>query len=297
MFERRKANKRNSKWDSKEEALLMNHLKKDKFSISKLEKLLPKRSKAAIRSKTRKLRIKHDLFGESYREDKMDFTNEYAIKLKPKSIFEAYCGAGHQTKVWSQNCNQIFSSDKAKIKKKQFIGTLIDEKFIKLNSSSDWTHLNKKDKNIYFFSGDAIDAAIDLRNNNIDIELLDLDTCGSTLPTLPILLNILKPKYLVITHGEFHSMRFGRDDVLRRVLFHRDISKSQLNLSVDELASELDKAVKVAALRINNETKDSLWAELIDETWLGTKFHGMLRRIYRLKKARATADHLNELIY
>ena len=36
------------------------------------------------------------------------------------------------------------------------------------------------------------------------------------------------------------------------------------------------KAVKIAGLRAHNETIDSFWLELESETWLGSKFHGML---------------------
>ena len=66
-------------------------------------------------------------------------------------------------------------------------------------------------------------------------------------------------------------------------------------LTVDQMAVELDKAVKIAALRAHNETADSFWLDLKDEVWLGGKFHGMLRRYYSVKKPVATADCLNTL--
>ena len=90
-------------------------------------------------------------------------------------------------------------------------------------------------------------------------------------------------------------MRFKREDVLRRLLMHRDISKNPLPLDVDEMSRELDKAVKIAGLRAHNETTDSFWLSLEDETWLGSRFHGMLRRYYKVSKPSATSDCINEL--
>ena len=296
MFERRKAYNIKTPWSKDEEKKLLNFLKKCSFDSNKLLEIFPDRTLPAIRSKTRKLRIKHDLFGESYRHDKILFTKKWAEIIKPNIVFEAYAGVGHQSLAWIENCQTLFSSDKGNNKKNQFESTITEKGFVQINESHPWNKYKKHNKEIYFFHGDVVDAAFDLRKENIKIDVLDLDTCGSTLPILPMLLNLLKPKYLLITHGEFHSMRFGRDDVLRRVLFHRDINDSTLDLTVDDLSRELEKAVKTAALRSHNETKDSLWAELLDEVWLGSKFHGMLRRVYRIDKAKATADCLNYLI-
>lgn len=296
MFERRRAYNKKTPWTKEEELKLLSFLKKNNFDSKILMEMFPKRSLPAIRNKTRKLRVKHDLFGESYREEKTIFTNKWAKKINPKIVFEAYAGAGHQSLAWIEVCTKLFSSDRGRNKKEQFKATITKESFKEVDKSLYWNKFINNKKEIYFFHGDAVDAALEIRKEKIDVDVLDLDTCGSTLPLLPILLNLIKPKYLLITHGEFHSMRFKRDDVLRRVLFHRDINDSTLNLSVDELAQELDKAVKIAALRSHNETKDSHWAELLDEVWLGSKFHGMLRRVYKIEKARATADCLNELI-
>lgn len=296
MFFRRKANSRQSSWSKKDENILVEYLRKEKFNTQKLREMFPNRSAAALKSKTRKLRIKNDLFGESYRDLKMDFTEKHANLIRPRNVFEAYCGAGHQSIVWTKFCLKLFASDKSAAKKSQFQKTIAELGFRENRSSSEWIKFSKGKQNVFFFNGDVVDAAIDIRQTGIQIDVLDLDTCGSTLPLLPMLLAIIRPRYLFITHGEFHSKRFNRDDVLRRVLFHRDITQSCLTLTVDELSAELDKAVKVAALRCHNETKDSVWATLIDEQWLGSRFHGMLRRVYEIKKAPATADCLNELI-
>jgi hypothetical protein len=90
-------------------------------------------------------------------------------------------------------------------------------------------------------------------------------------------------------------MRFKREDVLRRLLMHRDIRENPLPLEVDEMSKELDKAVKIAGLRAHNETVNSFWLTLMDETWLGSRFHGMLRRYYKVSKPPATSDCINEL--
>ncbi|AKA36017.1 SANT/Myb-like DNA-binding domain-containing protein [Flagellimonas lutaonensis] len=297
MFERRRAYNPKKAWSKNEEEKLLNHLKSKGFNSKILQKMFPDRTMASIRSKTRKLRIKHDIFGESYRETKKDFTKKHAEIIKPESVFEAYCGTGHQTIIWEKYCNNIFASDKDKNKRTPFINAIKRIGYIESSTYSDWLGYKKEKKNICFYNGDVLNAAIEIKQDNIKIDVLDLDTCGSTLPILPMLINLIKPKFLFITHGEFHSMRFKRDDVLRRVLFHRDINDTCLDLTVDELSKELDKAVKISALRSHNETQDSYWAELIDEVWLGSKFHGMLRRVYKIIKAPATSDCLNELLY
>jgi hypothetical protein len=183
-------------------------------------------------------------------------------------------------------------------KLEQFETTARKNGFVKKDTEGNkWRLYIKEDKEIFFFLGDAIEAAADLKVNQINIDLIDLDTCGSTLPALPTFLVLLKPKHIVITHGEFHSMRFKREDVLRRLFTHRDISSNPLPLDVDQMSVELDKAVKLAALRAHNETIDSFWLNLQDETWLGGKFHGMLRRHYMVEKPLATADCINELSF
>ena len=296
MFSRRKAYNPKRAWSEDDERKLLNHLKTKSFESKVLQEMFPDRTLASIRSKTRKLRIKHDIFGESYRDIKKDFTRKHASIIKPKNVFEAYCGTGHQTIIWEEFCENIFASDKDTNKKSPFINTVKNIGYEESSTFSGWLGFKKGGKNICFYPGDVVDAAIEIKHDNIDIDVLDLDTCGSTLPILPMLINLIKPKYLFITHGEFHSMRFKRDDVLRRVLFHRDVNESCLDLTVDDLSNELDKAVKISALRSHNETQHSYWAELIDEVWLGSKFHGMLRRIYKITKAPATSDCLNELI-
>jgi hypothetical protein len=295
-LERRKANTIPKSWNSEDEKLLLSYLKNESFDAKLLKELFPDRTLPGIRSKVRKLRIKHDLFGESYREKKEDFTLKIAKKVKPKAVFEAYAGAGHQTFKWLVVADIVYASEKMKSKLKQF------EKMAKVNGFEKidtgdclWKLFKKGNKEIFFFIGDTVDAAADLKVNKLRIDLIDLDTCGSTLPILPTLLVLLKPKHLVITHGEFHSMRFKREDVLRRLFMHRDVTINPLPMNVDEMSKELDKAVKTAGLRAHNETVDSFWLKLEDETWLGSRFHGMLRRHYKISKPPATSDCINEI--
>ena len=296
ILERRKALTKPTSWNQEDERLLLDYLKKNSFSAVKLTEIFPNRTLPAIRSKVRKLRIKHDLFGASYRNQKGTFTLEIANTIKPKIVFDAYAGAGHQTFNWITTASKVYASEIMKSKVKQFNKTALQNGFHQIDTGNCLWKLYKKDnKEIYFFSGDAISAAADLKVNRINIDLIDLDTCGSTLPSLPTLLVLLKPKHLVITHGEFHSMRFKREDVLRRLLVHRDISSNPLPMDVIQMSKELDKAVKTAALRAHNETIDSFWLVLKLETWLGGKFHGMLRRYYKVEKPIATSDCINSL--
>lgn len=295
VLQRRKSLSTPRKWTEEEEAILLGYLQGNNFSGEDIRKLLPSRSMISIRSKTRKLRIKYDLFGESYRDIKQAFTEKIACKIKPNVVYEAYAGAGHQTLTWIHYSDAVFATDNSTNKRSQFSENILASGFEPLDSDGPWNRYGRDGKTIHFFCGDTIDAAANLRANRVHVDLIDLDTCGSTLPILPLLLALLAPHHLTITHGEFHSLRFSREDVLRRILSHRSIDESPLPMTLDQLAIELDRAVKVASLRAHNETCDSFWATLEDEIWLGSKAHGMLRRYYSLRRPVATADCINEV--
>lgn len=294
ILQRRKANNPPIPWSKEDEQLLVNLLREKKSGLRELAELFPYRTKTGIKGKIRKMRIKHDLFGSSYREEKEIFTLKIAKETKPKVVFDAYAGAGHQSFKWIQFADVVYASERMKSKQKQFDKSAESNGFKKVDTEL-WTVYQKGKKSIKLLMGDAVEAAAILKANKIQMDLVDLDTCGSTLPLLPTLLVLLKPKHLVITHGEFHSLRFGREDVLRRLLSHRDISKNPLPINIDMMCEELDKAVKLNALRAHNETKDSFWLKLKNETWLGKKHTGMLRRHYSVCKPVATSDCVNEL--
>ena len=293
-LQRRKANSRNGKWSPEETDILLRFLTKKLNNRNQLKKLLPQRSPQAIRSKARKLRIANDLFGDSYREEKTDFTKKIALKISPLKVFDAYAGAGHQTFRWVKHANEVFASEKIPSKLSQFHKNALLNGFrLQPEQDDGWRLYKKGDKKVYYYSGDALKAIIALVTFNVRVDTIDLDTCGTTLPSLPIFLNLLNPKNVVITHGEFHSLRFKREDVLRRIMPHWDVNLSPFPISINQLSVELDKAVKVYGLRSHNEIKESHWLELEEEIWLGSKARGMLRRHYSVNKTVAAADHLN----
>lgn len=293
---RRKANNPPIEWSIPDERVLLSYLKKKSFNKKELQKLFPNRSLPSIRSKVRKLRITNDLFGSTYRGAKEDFTVSISRLTKPRTVFDAYAGAGHQTFKWINVAERVYASEIMASKLKQFDKMATKHGFSKINTGKNlWRKYKKGTKEIFLFIGDALDASAELKVNNVKIDLMDLDTCGSTLPLLPTLLLLIRPKNLLITHGEFHSMRFKREDVLRRLFVHKDIKSNPLPLAVDQMSKELDKAVKISALRAHNETVDSFWLELKDEVWLGGRFHGMLRRHYKVTKPKATSDCINEI--
>lgn len=295
-LKRRKANNRATAWIKEDEAALLKRLKKGRQSIEELSRMFPARPVAGLRAKIRRLRIKHNLFGSSYRKEKEEFTATVSIKVQPNMVFEGYAGAGHQTFEWLKVAEVVYAAEKNKTKARQFEATARRHGFKKLSRhQGQWKLFKRANKRIYFYVGDAVAAAAEVSSRNIRIDVLDLDTCGSTLPILPALLLLIRPSHLVITHGEYHSLRFHREDVLRRLLTHRDITKTPLPLSIEEMGWELQKAVKVAALRAHNETADSYWAELKTERWLGSKNTGMLRRHYSIGRPPSTADCINEL--
>src|SRR5687768_5747538 len=94
---RRKANNPKVTWSATDSVRLLEYLKTNSFDAQKLLKKFPKRSLASIRSKVRKLKIENDLFGSAYREVKETFTATVANKIRPRIVFDAYAGAGHQT--------------------------------------------------------------------------------------------------------------------------------------------------------------------------------------------------------
>ena len=295
MLERRKAYNPPVEWTLDEEKLLLEYLEENSFDSKQLKAMFPLRTLPSIRSKVRKLRIKYDLFGSSYRNEKECFTTQIAQEVRPKIVFDAYAGAGHQTFKWIEFADIIYASEKMKCKLWQFEVLAKYNQFKKRKYSDNLYVFKKEKKKIYLYIGDALDVAAELKVKKIKVDLIDLDTCGSTLPLLPTLLLLTSPNHLVITHGEFHSMRFKREDVLRRLFVHKDISNNPLPIGVDVMSCELDKAVKVAALRAHNETVDSFWLELRKEVWLGSRFHGMLRRYYKVNKPIATSDCINEI--
>lgn len=295
-LKRRKAYNPKVQWTLEDEKILLNYIKRNEFDLQDVLFLFPQRNRASITSKVRKLRIKHDLFGDTYRDDKGEFTIKVAQKTKPKIVFDAYAGAGHQAFKWIRYANTVYASDIKKGKINQFSKTAKRNGFIKEKTKEGiWTVFKKRNKRVYFYYGDAIEGAIVLKASKVKIDLIDLDTCGSTIPTIPLYLLLLKPKHLVVTHGEFHSMRFQREDVLRRLLSHKDVTKTPFPIGVQRMSDELEKAVQVAGFRAHNETKDSFWLSLKSEVWLGSKFHGMLRRYFKVSKPTATADCLNKL--
>src|SRR5688572_6172082 len=100
ILNRRRAYNKPIVWSRSDEKLLLNYLKKESFDSKRLEELFPERTLPSIRSKVRKLRIKYDLFGAIYREEKENFTSKIAKEVRPKIVFDAYAGAGHQSFKW-----------------------------------------------------------------------------------------------------------------------------------------------------------------------------------------------------
>lgn len=295
-FSRRQKNENGTLWSEDEVRKLISYIKNNDIVYNELQIAFPNRSLQAIRNKIRKIRISKSLFGASYQEEKQKYTQEISSLFNPKSVFEAYAGIGFQSLVWGKSATNVFSSERSKNKYDGFKNELFDNGYSEyIFKNRIWNRFSKNNKRIWFANCDAIKAATYVAIEHGSVDLIDLDTCGTSLPTLPIFLSILNPKYVVITHGEFHSLRFKREDVLRRILGHWDINKTILPMSNKQLSRELDKAVKIYALRSHNETKSSYWAELISERWLGPKGRGMLRRVYRISRPSSTADCLNAL--
>lgn len=277
----------------------MKMLRSGNCSLPELRSAFSERNDASIRSKVRKLRINNDLFGDSYREQKTKFSDEIAAKIQPRKVFDAYAGAGHQSIVWAKKADIVYAAEIRPSQAQQFAANVANDGFHEIKPPSafkGWRKFRKREcADIFLYTGDATDAAVILRSCKIKINLLDLDTCGSAIPTLPIFLHLLRPKHLVITHGEFLSYRFGRDDVLRRTLCHRNVSDPRVPKSTKALKNALIKSDMLSALRSANETSQSLWLEKMGERSFGSKAGGMLRIHYKVVPPPATADCLNYL--
>lgn len=291
---RRKRNGTAGAWTKVQEARLLRLLSLG-LQLKEIYGKFPTRTPQAIRSKIRKLRVKHGTFGESYRSTKTAFTEDIAKHACPRSVFEAYAGSGFQTIAWLTQADTVYCAEISKVAVSRMTSRLRRMGFRRTQSKTPWAVYRKGSKSVHIFTGDAVSAAAHVHTKVGRVDVLDLDTCGSTLPTLPTFLSLLSPAYLVITHGEFHSLRLRRTDVLRRIMVHSAIGSATPQMGITDLAKELDKAVKTAALRAHNETRDSFWPELVAEKWLRNRNQGMLRRFYLLYRPVATADCLNFL--
>lgn len=273
-------------------------LRNGKCDLPLLRETFSQRNDASIRSKVRKLRIKHDLFGDAYRKKKTAFSEKIADETRPQTVFEAYAGAGHQTLVWAAAAAVVYSAERNPALARRFARNVAEAGFHErkpLKKWKTWRVFQKKGRKIFLLSGDATDAAIELRRNGVKVGLLDMDTCGSAIPALPLFLHLLRPAHLVITHGEFLSYRFGREDVLRRILCHRNVNNPRVPRSPEALEKALINADKMSALRCANETERARWLKVRRKESLGNKAGGMLRVHYHVVKPPATADCLNEL--
>jgi hypothetical protein len=293
MFHRRSALARGAPWKPSEEKLLAKMARHTVPREDALNELSKTRSLAAIRSKLRKVRIGQDLFGDTYRSDKDAFTVRLSNALQPKTVFEAYAGCGHQTLKWLTKARTVLAAERNKTKASQLRGNLKREGYRKAAATlTNWETFKKGNRKVFLFTGDAVNAAVSLAAREIRIDLVDLDTCGSTVPTVPLFLRLLKPRALVITHGEFHSLRFSRRDVLSRLLPYEGGKRVRTSA---HLADALERTIQFDALRTGNEIKEAFWLEKSEEVWLGAKNQGMLRRCYKVKRPRAAADCLNAL--
>ena len=299
-LKRRKAlSKHPRKWTLEETRRLLTMLRNNKGGLPELRAAFKGRNDASIRSKARKLRVKHDLFGDAYRKEKAAFSKKVAEATAPRTVFEAYAGAGHQTLVWAATADAVYSAERDATQARKFAANVAEAGFrarkSPLRGWRGWRVFQKGGRRIFLHPGDATDAAVALRHNGVKVGLVDMDTCGSAIPTLPLFLNLLRPAHLVITHGEFLSYRFGREDVLRRILCHRNVNDARVPKSPEALEKALVRADKLSALRCANETDLARWLKIGRKESMGNKAGGMLRVHYRVVKPPATADCLNEL--
>jgi len=295
-LERRRANTVPKRWQREEEDVLLRYLRDGNESSGGFSRIFPGRTLPGIKNKIRKLKIKYGYFGRTHVSEKERFTGKVVDSVRPKAVFEAYAGTGGQTFEWIKVADRVYAAEIGKWKAREFVSMVRRNEFYEIPSLWEgWKLFRKGEKELYFFAGDAIAAAAWLKVSKIQVDIIDLDICGTTIPVSPIFLLLLRPNHLVITHGEFHLLRYGREDALRRLFNHRDICASPLPMDISTMAGELDKALKVAALRATNETSKSFWLQLLNEAWMGKGFHGVLRRHYQVVKGPASADCINEL--
>ncbi len=151
MLERRKAYNPPVEWTLDEEKLLLEYLEENSFDSKQLKAMFPLRTLPSIRSKVRKLRIKYDLFGSSYRNEKECFTTQIAQEVRPKIVFDAYAGAGHQTFKWIEFADIIYASEKMKCKLWQFEVLAKYNQFKKENTLIIYMYSKKKKENILIY--------------------------------------------------------------------------------------------------------------------------------------------------
>ncbi len=285
-------------WSNEEEHIINKMINQGK-TLKEIKKSLPHRSPISLKAKIRRMRFKQDKYGSDHRKEKYDLTRKWLVSIKPEKVFEGFAGEGKSTLIYleSDSVKEIHSCE---INKKVFdkllknLSKKLEIKFKKMEKYNLNVFFGKYNgKNIFLVNEDSQKWAARLYSYNKTFDFLDLDTCGTVLPSLNNYLKIIRNGYFLLTLGEFHSYRFGRKDALIKSnpLMFKELTsnKNSKKVTVDEFYNGMIAWIYLVGSQTisYNELRE---INLKEKVILGK---GICRVFFSVKKADSLAKILN----
>lgn len=298
----RKSTTKDNDW-TKDEELLLKRLLEKALGPQTIKEHFPGRSLTSLKSKIQKFKIKYETYGSDDKNIKRILAEKWLTKIKPKSVFEGFAGLGNLTKIYIKSgAKKIYACEM----NEQRYFTLLNNisKFMKskgINSNINGIKIRKfsiNNQEVYLAHCNSERLAAYLYSKGEYFDLVDLDPCGTTLPSMALFLKLIKNGYLEATYGEFHSYRLGRIDVMLKsvptiVNYSKDgISMKEVG-SVKELYNKLVSwtCLQGAATLDYGEQK---FVNPIDHSNLGNR--QVFRVLYKVDKADSLTKIVNKSI-
>lgn len=292
----------NQNW-TKEEKLLLKKLIVKGLGAKKIKPYFKERSLTSIKSKLQKFKIKYGLYGLDDKDTKQTLAKKWIAKANPDSIFEGFAGTGNLTRLYLESgANKIYSCELNKgrfLKLINNISSITERKGIQTRINDiRIIKFNLKNQTVYLANCNAERLATYLYSKGERFDLVDLDPCGTALPSMYLFLRLIKNGYLEMTYGEFHSYRLGRYDVLLKTV-PTAFNFSKDGITLKKISSEKDlyrqliswTCLQGAFTLDYNEMK---FVNPIESSSLGNR--RMFRVLYKVNKADSLTKILNKSI-
>lgn len=297
-FQKRHANTFNV-WEQKEIALLSNLIKQG-HTLKDIHKFFPERTSPSLRNKYRRLRFQLGIYNEDHKQLKKNKTEDWLKKTKPKTIFEGFSGKGYLTSLYLKYASELYCCEKNKrrfeILEKNTMNSLVCENPTNEHLDEKTVEITSDKHKVILYHGDCQKLAAKLYSEDKKVDLVDIDPCGTILPSLPLFLRIIDRGAMLITFGDFYSYRFGRKDVLFKnipLIFDIKTKKVEtdfLRSSEDIYNLFIGWTILSGAFSIEN---GELKCIKKNETILLGKKPGVLRVLFKVRKADSLSQILN----
>lgn len=273
---------RHGSWTPEEDAILIKCMKEKMENPSEISRnYLPHRDHDAIRKRIIYLRKTSKEFGYFHKDDKYSFSREVIEEIRPKVVFEGYAGIGYQTKQYIGNCEVIFCVDSDPKVEERRIEYLQPDKVLEFD---EYKILRFSDTVVYSITGDVVDGAAFVKGFGFDVDYVDLDPYSSAVIEAAHVVRLLRPKYLMMTFGEWQSIKLHNMDFLFRVLFSGYNAFEIRDMHIDDIINLVEYCLQMRLLTLSSETKKCVYMEKIKEQWLGeTKHRGIKRVLFKEK--------------